>query len=270
MQELPTGDSLGLSMGLHAAHNLRDIGGYLTADGRRVRRNLVYRSDVLNPLNNEDLRKLGQLGLKRDYDLRTTDEISRQPDQIPSGVTYVHIDILADANSIAPAQLMALLRDPPKANVELGGGRIEAMFADAYRKFVSLPSARRGYLKLFEAIADAAALPGLYHCTTGKDRAGWATAALLGLLGVPAETIMQDYLRTNDYILPYYAAQIDKFAAQGGNREIVIAILGVQPPYLEAALAEMNALYGGFDDYFDKALGLNQVSRERLRHLLLE
>lgn len=40
---------------------------------------------------------------------------------------------------------------------------------------------------------------GLRHCTAGKDRTGWASAALLTALGVPFETVRQDHLLGNYY-----------------------------------------------------------------------
>ena len=84
-------------------------------------------------------------------------------------------------------------------------------------------------------MADQNKLPALFHCTTGKDRTGWAAAALLTLLDVPKETVMEDYLRSNDYILPLYKKGIDAFVAGGGEQSIPQAIFGVKVEYLEAA-----------------------------------
>lgn len=268
-EPLPPGSSLGKALGLAAASNLRDLGGYEAADGRRVRHGLLYRSDVFNPLGPEDQQKLAGLGLKRDYDLRTTAEIEQQPDQLPPGIEYVHLDVLADERDAAPAQLGALLGDPKKATQELGGGKIEALFIKGYRSFVSLPSAQRSYHELFTALTDAGRLPAVFHCTTGKDRTGWASAALLTLLGVPKATVMADYLRTNEYLLPYYSKQIDAFAAGGGDRQIPVAIFGVKPEYLEASFDEMQKQYGGIENYFATALGIDAQQQQALRDLYL-
>jgi protein-tyrosine phosphatase len=74
-----------------------------------------------------------------------------------------------------------------------------------------LPSAKKGFRELFLALGDQNKLPALFHCTTGKDRTGWAAAAFLTLLGVPKDTVMEDYLRSNDYIIPAYQKVINKF-----------------------------------------------------------
>jgi hypothetical protein len=72
LTQLAPGDSLGHALGLSAAANLRDLGGYRTSDGRTVKRGLVYRSDVFHPMSADDVTKLQRVGLKRDYALRTT------------------------------------------------------------------------------------------------------------------------------------------------------------------------------------------------------
>jgi protein-tyrosine phosphatase len=249
--------------------NLRDLGGYQTSDGRTVRRGLVYRSDVFHPMRKEDIAKLARIGLRQDYDLRTVAEIKAQPDQVPAGVHYVSLNVLADAQAAAPAQLEAMLHNPKKASVSLGGGKLEAHFAEGYREFVSLPSARQAYRDLFLALADTSKLPAVFHCTTGKDRTGWAAAALLMLLGVPQDAVMADYLRSNTYLLPYYGKVIDGFVAGGGDRAIPVAILGVKREYLEASLAEMQKSYGTIERYFSEGLGIDAAGQAGLRAVYL-
>jgi len=112
--------------------------------------------------------------------------------------------------------LISLLKDPQKANAELGDGKVEKMFKDAYRQFISLESANTAFSELFRSLGDENELPALFHCTTGKDRTGWAAAAFLTLLGVPEEMVMEDYLRSNDYILPMYDDLIQQFVDAGG------------------------------------------------------
>ncbi|MEZ4413989.1 MAG: tyrosine-protein phosphatase, partial [Gemmatimonadales bacterium] len=266
---LAPGQSMGQALGIPTVPNLRDVGGYTTASGATVARGLAYRSDTFNPMNAEDLKRLGRLGLRNDFDLRTTSEAKAAPDEMPPGVTYHLLNVLADAKTAAPAELEALLHQPTKANAALGGGRIEALFMEGYREFISLPSAKASYRTLFLALAEQPALPAVFHCTTGKDRTGWAAAALLSLLGVPRDTVMADFLRTNDYTIPQFQHAIESFVAAGGDRDIAVAIFGVKPEYLQASFDEMEKEYGTIEDYFAKGLGIDAAGQGALRSMFL-
>lgn len=158
--------------------------------------------------------------------------------------------MLADAKSAAPAELAALLHESKKTNVALGNGKIGEVFIEGYREFISLQNARDSYRTFFTLLADNQKLPAVFHCTTGKDRTGWASAALLTLLGVPRETVMADFLRSNKYTLPQFKNAIDSFAAAGGDRDIPTAIFGVKAEYLNASFDEMEKQYGTIENYF--------------------
>jgi protein-tyrosine phosphatase len=257
-------------LGIASVPNLRDVGGYQSRDGATVRTRLVYRSNQLNPITVDDMKKLAGLGLKSDFDLRTADERNARPDELPAGVKNVWLNVLADADQAGPTQIEKLLHNPKEANVQLGGGKIEAMFVQTYREFVFLPSAQAAYHQLFVAIVERNNLPALFHCTTGKDRTGWAAAALLSLLGVSKDAIMQDYLRSNDYILPAYRNTIDAFAAGGGDPGIPAAILGVRAEYLDASFSEMENKYGTIENYFSKGLRIDVNGQRDLRDLFLK
>jgi protein-tyrosine phosphatase len=269
LPQLAPGQSLGKALQIPTVPNLRDLGGYKTKDGMIVRHGLVYRSDTFNPMNATDIKRLERLELKNDYDLRTAAEAKAKPDEIPPGVKYYLLNVLADAKSAAPAELEALLHDPKKANAELGGGKIEALFIKGYREFIDLPSAKASYRTLFLSLSQRDKLPAVFHCTTGKDRTGWAAAALLTLMGVPKETVMADYMRTNDYTLPQFKPEIDALVKKGVDRDILVAVFGVKKEYLEASFDEMHKRYGNIGNYFDKGLGIDAAGQQKLRELLL-
>ena len=259
----------GQSLGIASVPNLRDLGGYETNDGATVVHGLVYRSNQLAPISPEDMEKIAQLGLKNDYDLRTEAERTPVSDQLPPGVNNIWLDVLKDATGSAPTNLLALLQNPKEGNKALGDGKIEAIFVKSYRDFVSLSSAKTAYHELFTSLADQNKLPALFHCTTGKDRTGWAAAALLTLLDVPKETVMKDYLRSNDYILPLYKKVIDGFVDGGGEPSIPQAIFGVKVEYLEASFDEMQTKYGTIENYFSEGLGIDATTQNALRDLYL-
>jgi protein-tyrosine phosphatase len=245
------------------------MGGYQTRDGGEVARGLVYRSDAFIGMSAEDIKKVEPLGLKNDYDLRVTAEAKAAPDELPANVRHHLLNVMADLKSTNLPDINGLLRTPKEANVVLGDGKVEALFIEGYREFITLPSARRAYRTLFISLADGRNLPAVFHCASGKDRTGWAAAALLTLLGVPKETVIADYMRTNEYTLPQSASVIDAFVAAGGERAIPEAVIGVKPAYLEASFDEMQKRYGTIEAYFAKGLGINAAGQKALRDRLL-
>jgi len=259
----------GQSLGIISIPNLRDMGGYKTANGETIARGLVYRSNQLYGISESDMLLLANLNLKNDFDLRTASEREVKPDELPDGVNNVWLDVLADDTTSGPANIIGLLQNPQQANIELGDGKVEEMFKLAYRQFIYLPSAQIAFRALFLSLGDENELPALFHCTTGKDRAGWAAAALLTIIGVPEEAVMEDYLRSNEYILPMYETYIQQFVAAGGYPSIPAAIFGVKEEYLNAAFDEMNTKYGSMENYFSEGLDISVEQQTALRNLYL-
>ncbi len=192
-----------------------------------------------------------------------------QPDVLPEGTTSVALDVLADAQHAAPAELARIFADPASAHEFLREGQAETYFETAYRGFVMLPSARSAYRQLFTGIATAEG-PVLYHCTTGKDRTGWATAVLFLLMGVPGDQVLEEYLLTNTELLPMVQPWLDQFAASGGDPDLLMTILGVQESYLAAALEQVRESFGSVEDYVTEGLGLSHATVEALRERLLD
>ena len=259
----------GTSLGIPSIPNLRDVGGYTTQDGYVVQRGVAYRSNQLNPVAPDDMKKLAALGLKNDFDLRAAGEREAKPDQLPAGVKNVWLNVLADAKDTNPAEVEEMLHDPKGANAALGNGKGAAKFMDAYRQFITLPSAKAAFRQLFIELGEKNQLPSLFHCTTGKDRSGWAAAALLTLLGVPEGKVFEDYLRSNEYILPAYKQAIDGFVAEGGDPSIPQDLLGVKTEYLQSSFDEVKTRYGSIDEYFEKGLGIDDAGRQQLRDRFL-
>ena len=140
-----------------------------------------------------------------------------------------------------------MIGDPKAAEEALGGGKALSLFEGSYREIIDLPSARAGYKQFFEQIATTEHQPSLFHCTTGKDRTGWAAAALLLLLGVSKEDVYADYLLTNVQLAPMTKPVSAQFASIGGDPAVLAPVLGVQKEYLDAAIDEMTSKYGTID-----------------------
>jgi protein-tyrosine phosphatase len=262
--------SPGRSVRIASLPNLRDVGGLPTRDGARVRTGLLYRSTDLSRLEGDDAEAFAGLGIRTVYDLRTESERATQPDRLPPGTALVVADVLADAPEATPAQIMDALNDPKQAAAAFGDGRGAAMFVGKYREFVRLGSARAAYRRLFADVATAEHRPALFHCTTGKDRTGWAAAALLLLLGVAEDVVMEDYLASTPLVTLMFQPFVDRFEARGGDPDLLLPLIGVQPAYLQAALDEMRAAYGTIEGYFADGLGIDVDGQRALRAVFLK
>ena len=244
--------------------NLRDLGGWPIPDGH-VRYGLLFRSAEFSDLRGDDAAAFARLGIRTVYDLRTQAERAKQPSQVPPGTEYVVLDILKDSSQAGAAQLLAVLGDPKAAEAMLGGGKALALFEESYREIVSLPSALVGYRQFFSAIAGEEHTPAVFHCTTGKDRTGWAAASTLLLLGVSTDDVFADYLLTNDQLLPALQPVLDQFRSIGGDPDLLKPVVGVRKEYLETALDEMQKRYKTIDGYFSQGLGLDAATIGKLR-----
>ena len=259
----------GASIRIASLPNLRDLGGWPTAGGGRVRRGLPYGSTDLGKLSDADMPAVAALALRTVYDLRTESERKAEPDRVPAGADYVVLDVLADAPGAGPAQLLAVLSDPAAAAAELGGGRGVAIMARGYRDTVGLGSALRAYRRLSSDLARERNRPALFHGTTGTDGTGWASAAMLMLMGVSFDDPMAQHLLTSDQLLPTLQPVFDRFASAGGDPELLRSVLRVEPGYLEAALDEMRGRFGTIAGHFD-ALGLDAEVQAALRDAFVD
>ncbi|MCB5169299.1 tyrosine-protein phosphatase [Streptomyces bambusae] len=240
--------------------NLRDLGGTPLAGGRTVRPGLVLRSGQLDRMDPAADPVVAALGLRTVVDFRTDAERADHPDRVPEGARLIVANVLADkvtsGEMPAAAQLKHILRDPVLAERELGGGKAEALFEETYRSFVSSGSGQAAYRTLLTELAAPDAGPLLFHCTAGKDRTGWAATVVLGLLGADEETVMAEYLSVNPAVRQAFAPMIEGFTASGGNPDIALALIGVVPSYLEAALDEVATRYGSMEKYVREGLGV--------------
>lgn len=259
----------GTKLDIPSIVNLRDIGGYKTSDGSVVRKKLLYRSGALGRCSSEDLTKLGALSLKCDFDLRLNNERLDLPDRVPPGVNVISLNVLADSDGAASAQLNRLLRRPKDVTAEQATELSQAAMAQAFRELVNLPSAKKAYRQLFLELGKEDKLPAIMHCTYGKDRTGWGVAALLTLLGVPEKVVIEDYLRSNENVLPVYQRAIDNFAREGGDPNVAKIIVSVRAEYLKAGLEEVKKQYGSIEGYFSKALEIDTAGQQRLKDQFL-
>ena len=98
---------------------------------------------------------------------------------------------------------------------------------------------------MFDALWSAGDDGFLIHCAAGKDRTGFGVAAIQFALGVPRETVIDDYLLTNeamDFERVHPAAPARKSGTTATiDVEAAKALSGVRLEYIHAALDEVDA-----------------------------
>ena len=252
---------------LPSAPNFRDLGGIRTENGRTVRTGLLYRSDALHSITEEDLPVYNGLGIRQLIDLRTPHERDSRPNLLPEGAEYA---VVAVQNAeAAGANFSQMLMDPNKARAMFGNGGGERFMYGVYRDLTTESEAHDGYRDLVERAAKGPTSV-VFHCSAGKDRTGWGAAVLLSLLGVDRETIVADYLRSNAR-----QANTDRLmrllSEHGGLEwEDVAPMTRVRAEYLQTAFTSVDEAYGSFDEYASSALKLSSATVDALRERLLE
>jgi protein-tyrosine phosphatase len=223
---------------------------------------LLYRSDQLDRLSHADLAMLHSDGLHLVCDLRTDAARNQGMDKLPDGAQAMIADV-AGGDS-ASSGLTKLLSSGGNPEAVLGNGCGARLMMDANRQFVQSPTAKAAYKALFERLADPKSLPAVFHCTSGKDRTGWAQAIFLSIMGVPRDIIMQDYLLSNGYL----KVKNDRTLAVLKGRidpALLEPVLGVRAEYLQAGFDVVDKEYGSMDGYVRKGLGLSDQTIEALR-----
>ena len=176
---------------LEGEPNFRDLGGYKTADGRTVKWRQVFRTGELGKLTDADVDQLDELGLKTVVNFLLPEEIEQHgPDRLPPGVELIHDPITGERS----AELSLV------AQSAISSGDFEQLPAEINFDIhaILMEEAQAQYAELLRTLADPEKRPIAFHCSHGVHRTGTAAAILLSALGVPWETVREDYVLTNE------------------------------------------------------------------------
>jgi protein-tyrosine phosphatase len=233
---------------LAGTYNIRDIGGYRTHDGRTTRWRRFFRADSLHRLSPEAQVTLLKHGVRTVIDLRRTDELDTAPNVFATAtsVTYYHRSLLPDMRPV-PGKSRSLV--------------------DTYRHM--LDERQEQIRTTLQLLVAPGGLPGMVHCTAGKDRTGVITALILGLLGVPEQTIVEDYALSATYLGEPFLAEVRQRAmARGFTWEEYAPLVGSPPEYMQATLQHLHERYGGITAYI-RSIGLSETQIATLRTALV-
>jgi protein-tyrosine phosphatase len=254
---------------LEGGRNFRDLGGYRTADGHMVKRGLMYRSGSLGSLTANGQADVAKLRVASIIDLRTTEERSHDTNDLKAafGQAYWTRDYGMSLGDMANAGQRAMFSDPAKLTAD----NLRTMMAGAYRTMPreQAPSYREMFARLV-----AGKEPLVVNCTAGKDRTGIASALVLTALGVPYETVRQDFLLSNG------APGMDTLqSALAGSRasplaklppEVVAPLIGVEGVYLDNAFDQIRKDYGSVEGFLDTELGVGAREIAVLKQRMLD
>lgn len=247
--------------------NFRDLGGYQTGAGKRVKWGALYRAGTFANASDADLRNLQQLNLVTFIDFRSSGEKEEEPNRLPDpkGFNVVEIPTLDDGNKALVGEVMARIESgnfdgfDPNLAMLTANRQFASEFTPQFRQFI-------------HTVLEADGAPVLWNCSAGKDRTGFAAAILLRILGISQDAVIQDYMASKEHALAARRSQLlllRLFKGEEAADKLAI-MMGVEQAWLEAAFAEIDARWGSFDNYVSAGLELSSADVARLRSNLLE
>jgi protein-tyrosine phosphatase len=253
--------------------NFRDLGGYETVDGRTVTWGEIFRSGELPHLTDEDVAKLEELEIRTVVNFLLPEEIEMNGrDRLPEGVREVPEPIQGDRAAELTMAVQAAIKAaefdniPPEMNPE-------------FHRLL-LDEGKDQYAALLRQAADPINRPLVFHCSHGVHRTGTAAAILLSALGVPWETVRQDYLLTNEYRAEEVEAKLATIRQQAAttlgvapeqvDMTNVEAFYILEGSYIDGTLDRAVADHGSMEAYIRDGLGITDEEVARLRDQLLQ
>lgn len=246
------------------APNFRDLGGYRTVDGRSIAWGRVFRSSHLGWLSAGDRERFAALRIEEVFDLRRKGESEAYRNRTPPGVRTHHFDIDVGSTKRYRQELRRGVATRESTH---------GMMIGAYRSYIMEFGDR--FARLMKLLATPERHAVVIHCMVGKDRTGIAAALLLGALGVPRETILEDYLLSTRYYPPQQIMDrirdsLDESLARSYDDKVVEPFCAVHADYLTAAFETMDREFGGTEDYLRRGLGLDDADIGLLRERFLD
>lgn len=243
---------------LEGVINPRELGGVCTTNGKKVKKNMLFRCGELEKATDKDMELLASFGPKYIIDLRDPGEAAARPDREISGAEYVLLPALPPMPQ--PKERL----DKPGPAEDLG-----EMFPRIYAQLAESSESIAAYKEFFRLMMAAEGRPVLWHCRQGKDRTGVAAILLLTALGVDLENCVREYLLTNEHMQPRF----DRIMAsdmEPWKKEVMKALLFVHRDWLQVYLDIVTKTYGGLSAYLEKVLEISQADMLQLRAWYLE
>lgn len=258
--------------------NARDMGTLVMQDGRTVRSGMLLRSGNLSEATDSDVALLKETyRLTNVFDFRFEAEANSAPDRIIDGVSYTHLSTLPKSlvkgfASSRPDTAKMDTRDLAEILLKYAfDPKAQTMARQLYPAIVADSTAQHYYGEFLRSVLRAKG-GVLWHCSQGKDRAGWASAFLLAALGASRETIVEDFDLSNQSYAPAIEAMSAKVRDMEGGKEAIAfihAMVGVSRENFETTLGLIDQKYGSLSAYIENQLGFSKEEQQQLREKYL-
>ena len=260
--------------------NARDMGSLAMQDGKVIRTGLLVRSGCLAKATDSDVAVLKEKYRLTDvFDFRFEAEANAAPDRIIDGVSYTHLSTLPKAfiQGFSSSGRTDSVKMDKKSMMETlmkyaFAPQAQTMARQLYPAIVTDSTAQHYYGEFLRGVLNAKG-GVLWHCSQGKDRAGWAAAFLLAALGADRKTIVEDFDLSNQS----YARQVEALTAKmrgmnGGDEAVTFirAMVGVSRENFEATLDLIDQKYGSLSGYIENQLGFSKEEQQQMRTKYLE
>ena len=245
--------------------NMRELGGITAADGRKVKKGLLYRGGSLHRLTGEDKKTFDALKIGHIFDYRDDTEAGLNPDY-SDGAQYHLAPVVQNAmqSLLSPQYLV----DSVGLATPESRGLAAEYFARSYRE---IPFANQAYADTLAALDTGK--PLYIHCAAGKDRTGVGAALILLALGAGDSAVRRDYLKSNYYRIVFNAKVVVGTLIKTRNPSAAYVMRKcciVRPQFIDATLDAIKEKYASYDEFFLGEYGITGERMERWRSLYLE
>ena len=243
-------------MRIESVRNFRDIGGIRANGCGKIREGLLFRSATVDNISGKDIKLLKEMNIRTIIDLRAPQEARRFRRKI-TGIDRITLSL----------DFQNKTRERIKPYIYRKGS--EQILADISNQLYLeiLDTAAPVFRRLVELIINEDAAPILVHCQAGKDRTGIIIALLLLALGADREQIRNDFLRSNDELLPWFRKmmRIRKILTLGRfPAEQMLQIVAVKERNINSVIDRVQMHYNGIEGYLSST-GFDTARLKELR-----
>ncbi len=235
----------------YTKRNFRDLSIYTNEEGYSLKEGFFFRSGKLYKLSKKELKLFNDLQIKTILDFRTPGEQENKPDTVLPGASCHTLPLVE-------SEMFGITHEGKKPARYSRPPNMPSLYRKLVTADIAVNAIKGALQMIFDPNREG---PILWHCTEGKDRAGLVTVMFLYALGYSLDTIYEDYQKTNASSKPKgkrYRALIRVFMFNNKLAQGVYQAMLASEEYLDAAIDEINKVYGGLSQFLHDQLGITQ------------